>query len=131
MLKRVLGVAGGVAAAMAAAACAVVALCFTIYTLLLMIVPPAGAGAIVFAVAALIAATAAFVALKSASLPKVKPAPKNLPPPTLAEQAMDVVRGHPLAVAGAALAAGVAAFANPALVTAVLRAFTAPPRNRR
>jgi hypothetical protein len=32
---------------------------------------------------------------------------------------------------GAALAAGVAAFANPALLTAVLRAFTTTSRNRR
>jgi len=125
-----IGIAGALAAIMAAAGCGVVAICFTVYTLLVMVVPPAGAGAIVFGVAALIAAIAAFIAWKSASLPKVQRAPKTAPPPTLGDQAMDMVRGHPLAAAGIALVAGVAAFANPALVTAVLRAFTQPPRNR-
>ncbi len=125
-----MSVAAAVAAVMAAAGCAVVALCFSAYTLLLMIVPPAGAGAIVFGLAAIIAGIAAAIAISSARLPKGRPVPKNLPPPTLGEQALDIVRGHPLAAAGIAAAAGVAAFANPALVTAVLRAFTAPPRNR-
>ncbi len=115
---------------MAAAACAVVALCFTVYTLLLMIVPPAGAGAIVFGLAAVIAAIAALIALNSLKLPKSRPLPKNVPPPTLADQALGLIRGHPMVTTGVALAAGVAAFANPALVTAVLRAFTSPPRNR-
>ncbi len=129
ILRRLTGLAAALAAVMAAAACAVVALCFTAYTLLRMIVPPAGAGAIVFGLAAVIAAIAALAAWNSAALPK-RGKMVRTPPPTLGEQAMDAVRGHPLAAAGVALAAGVAAFANPALVTAVLRAFTAPPRNR-
>jgi hypothetical protein len=119
-----------IAALMAAAACGVVALCFTAYTLLLMIVPPAGAGAIVFGLAALIALIAALIAYASVKLPKGRPLPRNAPPPSLADQALDIARGHPIATVGIGLAAGLAAFANPALVTAVLRAFTAPPRNR-
>ncbi len=115
---------------MAAAACAVVALCFTAYTLLLMIVPPAGAGAIVFGLAALVALIAGLIAYSSVKLPKSRPQPRNTPPPSLADQALDLARTHPIATVGVGLAAGLAAFANPALVTAVLRAFTAPPRNR-
>jgi len=119
-----------IAALMAAAGCAVVAVCLTAYTLLLMVVPPAGAGAIVFGLAALIALVAALTAYASIKLPKARPRPKNTPPPTLADQALDLARSHPIAAVGVGLAAGLAAFANPALVTAVLRAFTTPSRNR-
>jgi hypothetical protein len=119
-----------VAAMMAAAACAVVALCFTAYTLLRMIAPPAGAGAIVFGVAALIAAIAGFVAYANLRLPG-RPRLTRTAPPSLADQAADFARTHPMVAIGAALAAGVAAFANPALLTAVLRAFTTTSRNRR
>jgi hypothetical protein len=119
-----------IAALMAAAGCGVVALCFTAYTLLLMIVPPAGAGAIVFGLAALIALTAAAIAYGSIKLPKGRPVARTTPPSTLADQAIDLARSHPIAAVGLGLAAGLAAFANPALVTAVLRAFTTPPRNR-
>jgi hypothetical protein len=79
---------------------------------------------------AVIAAIAAFVAYRSVKPPPLRRDLKRGPPPTLAEQAMEVVRERPLVTAGVALAAGVAAFANPALVTAVLRAFTERPRNR-
>ncbi len=116
---------------MAAAACAVVALCFTAYTLLRMIVPPAGAGAIAFGVAAVIALIAGLAAYSSLRLPKTAKPSRSMPAPTLAEQALDFARTHPLATVGAAAAAGLAAYVNPALVTAVLRAFTAPSRNRR
>jgi len=116
---------------MTAAGCAVVALCFTAYTLLLMVVPPAGAGAIVFGLATLVAVIAAFVAYANVKLPKQARSARNVPPPTLAEQAMALAREHPLAVVGTAAAAGLAAFVNPAIVTAVLRAFTTPSRNRR
>lgn len=130
IVRRALAVAACIAAVMAAAGCAVVALCFTAYTLLLMVVPPAGAGAIVFGVAAFVAVIAALVAYSSLKLPASRPAPRNLPPPSLAEQALDMARGHPIAAVGVALAAGAAAFANPAIVTAVLRAFMTSPRNR-
>jgi hypothetical protein len=118
------------AALMAAAASAVVALCFTAYTLLLMIVPPAGAGAIVFGLAALIAVIAAAIAYSSIKLPKGRSPSRRTPPPSLADQALDLARSHPIATVGVGLAAGLAAFANPALVTAVLRAFTTQTRNR-
>jgi len=125
-----MAVAACVAAIMAAAGCAVVAVCFTAYTLLLTVVPPAGAGAIVFGLAALIALIAGVIAYGSARLPKGRLASRTSPPPTLADQALDLARAHPIATVGVGLAAGLAAFANPALVTAVLRAFTMPPRNR-
>ena len=130
IVSRALTVAACIAAVMAAAGCAVVALCFTAYTLLTLLVPPAGAGAIVFGVAALIALIAALIAYSNLKLPRARPAPRNQPPPTLADQAFDLARGHPIAAVGVALAAGAAAFANPAIVTAVLRAFTTPSRNR-
>lgn len=131
MLKRAMAAAACLAALMAAAACAVVALCFTAYTLLRMVVPPAGAGAIVFGVAAVIALIAGLIGYASVKPPRPRNLPRNAAPMTLADQAMDLARGHPIATVGVGLAAGLAAFANPALVTAVLRAFTGPPRNRR
>lgn len=130
IVKRTIAFAACVAAIMAAAACAVTALCFTAYTLLVMIVPPAGAGAIVFGVAAFIALVAALTAYNTLKLPAIRRVPRNAPPPSLADQALDLARTHPIAAVGVAVAAGAAAFANPALVTAVLRAFTTPSRNR-
>lgn len=130
MIKRGLALAGCVAALMAAAACAVVALCFTVYALLRDSLSPAGASAAIVGLCAVIAGIAAFIAYRNVQFPKGRPVVRNTPPPTLGEQVLGIVRERPLITAGAALAAGLAAFANPALVTAVLKAFTDKPRNR-
>lgn len=130
MINRALALAACIGAIIAAAGAAVVALCFTLYALLRDQITPAGASAAVVALCALLAAIAAFVAYRNVQLPKSRARTRGLPPPTLAEQILDIVRERPLVTAGAALAASLAAFANPAIVTAVLRAFTDKPRNR-
>ncbi len=122
--------AASIAAIMVAVGAAVVALCFTVYALLRDILTPAGASAAIVALCAVIAAIAAAVAYAQVRLPKGPKLNRNLPPPTIGEQVLGVVRDRPIITAGLAVAAGVAAFANPALVTAVLRAFTTPRRNR-
>lgn len=130
MINRALALAACIGAIIAAAGAAVVALCFTVYAMLRDPLTPAGASAAVVALCALLAAIAAFVAYRNIQLPKAKTRGRGLPPPSLGEQILEVIRERPLVTAGAALAAGLAAFANPALVTAVLRAFTDRPRNR-
>jgi uncharacterized membrane protein HdeD (DUF308 family) len=130
LIKRALALAACIAALMAAAASAVVALCFTLYALLRDLITPAGASAAVVGLCALIAGIAALIAYSNLRLPRSRPASRVAPPPTLGEQVLGIVRERPLISAGAALAAGLAAFANPALVTAVLKAFTDKPRNR-
>ena len=130
MIKRGLALAGCIAALMAAAGCAVVALCFTIYALLRDPLTPAGASAAVVGLCAIIAGIAASIAYRNVRIPSARPVVRSAPPPTLGEQVLNIVRERPLITAGAALAAGLAAFANPRLVTAVLRAFTEKPRNR-
>lgn len=125
-----MGAAAAIAALMTAMGCAVVALCFTIYALLRDLITPAGASAAIVGLCAVIALIAALVVWNSVKPPRLRKLDRNLPPPTMGETVLGVVRERPVVTAGLALAAGLAAFANPALVTAVLRAFTERPRNR-
>lgn len=129
ILNRILIGAAAIAAIMAAAGCAVVALCFAIYALLRDYITPAGASAVIVLICAIIAGVSAWV-LASKLKPAMPARRRPEPPASFSERAIDLVRDHPLAAAGAAVAAGAAAFANPALVTAVLRAFTDRKRNR-
>jgi uncharacterized membrane protein HdeD (DUF308 family) len=130
IIKRGMALAAAIAALMTAVACGLIALCFAVYALLRDPLTPAGASAAIVGLCAVVAGIAAFVAYSAVKLPRGQKSSRRAPPPTLAEQAMEVVRERPLVTAGVALAAGLAAFANPALVTAVLRAFTDRPRNR-
>lgn len=125
-----MALAGAIAALVVAVGCAVVALCFAVYALLRDILTPAGASAAIVGLCAVIAAIAALIAYSSVRLARGARPNRHVPPPSMGEQVLNVVRERPLVTAGLALTAGLAAFANPALVTAVLRAFTAPPRNR-
>lgn len=128
IVKRAVALAAALAALMAAMGCAVVALCFAIYALLRDVITPAGASATIVLLCAVIAGIAAWVMFS-----RFKPhhgARPVAPPPTIGDRVLDVVRDRPIVTAGLALVAGVAAFANPALVTAALRAFTDRPRNR-
>lgn len=130
ILRRAMMLAASFAALMVAVGCAMVALCFTVYALLRDILTPAGASAAIVGLCAVVAGIAAAVAYANVRLPRGPKRNRNLPPPSIGEQVLGVVRERPIITAGLAVAAGIAAFANPALVTAVLRAFTAPPRNR-
>jgi len=122
--------AGAIAALVVAVGCAVIALCFMLYAFLREVMSPAWSFAVIFGVCAVIALIAALIAYSNVRLPRGPRYNRNLPPPSVGEQVLGVIRERPLVTAGLAAAAGLAAFANPALVTAVLRAFTTPPRNR-
>ena len=112
-----------------AASITVFAAAFAVYALLRDMLTPAGAAAAVMFLAALLAAGAAFVLGRSAKAPLVKPAPKvsgRAPAPDGVDRFVNLARERPFVAAGAAVAAGLLAIANPAIVTAVLRAFIDP-----
>ena len=131
-----MGVAA-LAALAAAAAITVFAAAFALYALLRGVLTPAGAAAAVCLGAAILAAIAAFVAAQQAKGPKLKRpdpyAPGYRPSDNLVDRVVEVARERPFVAAGAAVAAGLLAIANPSLVTAVMRAFinpSRPPRRR-
>ena len=130
IVRRAIAAAIALAALVTATGCAVVALSFTVYALLRDTLTPAGASAAVVAICAFIALIAALVASRQAKFGSSRPAAATVRPASITDKVMDVAREHPLVAAGLAAAAGAAAFANPALVTAVLRAFTEKTRGR-
>ena len=98
---------------------AVVAAAFAVYAVLADYLRPAGAAAIVAAIAALAAALGGVLMLgprRRGSHPE---------PDSLSAKALDFARAKPLLALGAAAALGVVAFRNPKLVTAAVTAFLA------
>ena len=98
--------------------------------LLRQVLTPAGAGAVVALAAAILCALAGLFFASQLKLPasRKRVAVRGAPPPraTLIDQVVEMARERPFVSAGAAVAAGLLAFANPALVTAVMRAFINP-----
>ncbi len=120
-----------IAALAAAAAIAVFAAAFALYALLRDILTPAGAAAAVCLAAALLAALCALIVAMQTKLPKMKrPAvsPGRRPSDNVVDRVVEVARERPFVAAGAAVAAGLLAVANPSLVTAVMRAFISPAK---
>jgi hypothetical protein len=133
IVQRITLAVVAIAALAASAAIAVFAAAFALYALLRDILTPAGAAGAVCLAAALLAALAALIAAQQAKGPKLRrrPAvssPGYRPPDNLIARVIDVARDRPFVAAGAAVAAGLLAVANPALVTAVMRAFIDPGR---
>ncbi len=123
-----------IAALAAAAAIAVFAAAFALYALLRDILTPAGAAAAVCLAAALLAALAAFIVAQQAKGPRLRRSGSSTsyrPPDNVIDRVVEVARERPFVAAGAAVAAGLLAIANPALVTAVMRAFIDPGRPRK
>ena len=109
----------------------VFAAAFAVYALLRDVLTPAGAAAAVCFAAALLAALAALVAAQQAKPPRLRKTTSSSgyrPPNNVIDQVVEVARERPFVAAGAAVAAGLLAVANPALVTAVMRAFINPNR---
>ena len=132
--RSIFGVAA-LAARAAAAAIIVFAAAFALYALLRDILTPAGAAGAVCLAAAILAGIVCLVAASMARGPKLKPGRvRGEPyraPPSMIERVVNVAKERPFVAAGAAVAAGLLAIANPAIVTAVMRAFfdpTRPPR---
>ncbi len=125
ILRRlVLGVIG-LALAGAAAATAVVAAAFAVYALLRDSLTPAGAAGAVVGFTAVTAAVGAFIVFRQIKAPKGAPLRRG---PVAADgsigRLVEVFRERPVVSAAAAAAVGLLAVANPAIVTAVIRAFT-------
>jgi hypothetical protein len=132
--RRILFAVIALAAAAAAAAVTVVAAAFAGYALLRQVMTPAEAGGLVALIAALACALGAFIAGRQAKVPMFTPRQgRRAPPPpeTLIDRVVETARERPFVAAGAAVAAGLLALANPALVTAVMRAFVSPRPPRR
>jgi hypothetical protein len=121
----------------AAGAIAVFAAAFALYALLRDILTPAGAAGAVCLAAAVLAAIAGLVVAQQAKGPKSRrpnTSSSYRPPADIVDRVVEMARERPLVAAGAAVAAGLLAVANPVLVTAVMRAFVDParaPRRRR
>ncbi len=132
--RRILFGVIALAAAAAAAGVTVVAAAFAGYALLREVMTPAEAGGLVALIAAVVCAVGAFLAGRQAKLPILgRRGPRRGPPPpeTLIDKVMETARERPFVAAGAAVAAGLIALANPAIVTAVMRAFVRPRPPRR
>lgn len=128
----------GAAAAGAAASAAgvvVVALAFALYALAKDYVGAAGASAITALVFAVVMGLGAALMSSRAKGGKAKPKKgrqtDHAGPRTLLERAMDTARERPVIAAAGALAAGLLALRNPALVATAIGLINQPPRPRR
>ena len=120
------------AAVIAAVIIAMVAAFFTLFALVQPSLGDAGASAVVAAVAASVAAVIALITARRLSGPRLdsrRPgagASRSDPPPAgpdMVGVVFNVIRERPILAAGAAIAVGVYALRNPALVTAVVKGF--------
>lgn len=129
ILERVLKTAAAAAAVSAAAVAAVFAAAFALYALLEPYVGRPGSAALVALVFALIAALGGLIFARGAKPKRPKPGAEE---PGLAEKVIEIARTKPLLSAGAAIAAGVIALRNPALVGVIMTALLKKPDpNRR
>ena len=125
ILRKILRSAAGVAAVGAAVASAVVAAAFALYALLEPYLGRPGSAAIVALVMALIAAIVALILTRRPS--RAHPDEDDGP----LEGFVDLVRKRPLMAAAAAAALGVVAWRKPLLISSLVAAFAARPRDPR
>lgn len=131
IVRRIVFAVAALSALAAASGIAVFAAAFALYAALRGLLTPAGAAAAVCLAAALLAALVAALAGRKAKGARPNPASLlNDPGPSqgIVDRLLSVARERPFVAAGAATAAGLLALANPALVTAVMRAFISPTR---
>lgn len=132
MIKRILAVALAAGAGLALAGTAVVALAFALYAALKPLVTPAGASACVALACALVAGVG-FLVFVGRSKGKSGKADKHHEPAKAEggfglDRMLGLARERPIAAAAAAVAAGVIALRNPALVGVATRMFLEPKR---
>jgi uncharacterized membrane protein YidH (DUF202 family) len=129
IVERTLLALATAAAVIAAVGVAVVSAFFALYALVVPHVGPPGAAAIVAAAAAVLAAVIAMIAASRMDGDKRRPhqAAEEIPSghadPGMVGVIMGLVKERPLMAAGAAVAVGVYALKNPALISAVVKAF--------
>jgi len=118
IVKKVLLVVAAAAALSAAVGVFVVALAFALYAVARDYVNPAGASAIVAGAAALLMLIGFLAALAKSGVAKLRKREASF-----ADKAKDFVRERPLTAAIGALAAGVIAVRNPALLATIALSF--------
>jgi len=132
IVRRVVFAVAALAAIAAAAGVLVVSASFAVYQALRQVLTPAEAGAVIALAAAILCAACALIFAAQVKLPKLSRAPMSgAARANPIDQIVEMARERPFLAAGAAAAAGLLAFANPALVTAVMRAFITPRPPRR
>lgn len=136
ILQRVMSGAAAAGAGAAAAAVIVVSVAFAIYAFAKDYVGAAGASAITAAVFALALGIGMAVMRSRAGAGRKSPTQKRLKHPesaprTLLERALDTAKERPFVAAAGAVAAGLLALRNPALVATVIGLINQPPRPRR
>ncbi len=132
IVRRVVFAVAALAAIAAAAGVLVVSASFAVYQALRQVLTPAEAGAVIALAAAILCAVCALIFAAQVKLPKLSRAPmRGAARANPIDQIVEMARERPFLAAGAAAAAGLLAFANPALVTAVMRAFITPRPPRR
>ena len=119
MLDRFLMAVAAAAAIATAAAVSVIALAFAIYALLAPLLGAAGAAGAECAIFAILVALGGLMAMGAAKKKsKQGPAGDAI---SLADRLMDLVRDKPMASAGSAVAAGLMALRNPAVIAVIVR----------
>ena len=124
ILRRVLSAAGAAGAVLAGAGVTVVALSYALYAWMTAYLPRAGAAAVVAAVFAVLVVAVALVAVRAASPKKTLKAEE---PRSLVDRGLELAREKPLLAAGGAVAAGLIALRNPALIAALVGMAGQPP----
>jgi hypothetical protein len=137
ILQRVMSGAAAAGAAAAGGAVITVALAYALYAFAkIWLVPAASAAVVALVFAAVFGIGAAVMAGKARGGKAGGKTAKHLKnaheePRTLLERAMDTARERPVVAAAGALAAGLLALRNPALVATVIGLINQPPRPRR
>ena len=136
ILQKVMSGAAAAGAAAAAAAVVVVAVAFAIYAFAKDYVGAPGAAAITAAVFAVVLAIGMAVMAGRAKGGDRSKTGKRLrhpedAPRSLLERALDTAKERPFVAAAGAVAAGLLALRNPALVATVIGLINQPPRPRR
>lgn len=133
MIKRLLAAALAAGAALGLAGSTVVALSFALYALLKPYITPAGASAGVALVCVIVAGISFLVMTRRAKGGAVRHEVKKGRHEAATggfgvDRLLDLARERPIAAAAAAVAAGLVALRNPALVGTVTRLFLDPKR---
>ena len=121
MLQRALMAIVAAAALATAAAVMVVALAFAAYALMVTPLGAAGAAGGVAAICAVLLALVGLIAVSSAGRKPAGRRGSENEAVSLAERLMDLVRDKPMASAGIAVAAGLMALRNPAVIAVIVR----------
>ena len=129
ILRGALKAAAAIAAVSTAVGASVVAAAFALYALLEPSLGAPGAAALVALVLALIAIVVALLATRGGGRGRRAEPSADV---GLGERLMDLARAKPLLSTGAAVAAGLIALRNPALVSLIMTAvLKKPPSDRR